>query len=191
MDYVQQIAGGLDDAQFNENNQQATRARNYFQPVINIPAITFNYNLSAQTHLQVTSHMVIGQRNSVQFINPPNIEDTFNTAIGSYNPRQVDRDYYNGFTTEARILHNYNLGNHTSTLSAGVRYFTEDTKRKQKGVGTTGSDFDLHLLNLMVLILNCIPPIMLYLQKIFFQLQKTYWLFPASGMRSLIHQWMV
>jgi Fe(3+) dicitrate transport protein len=146
MDYVQQIAGGLDDAQFNANSQQATRTRNYFQPEINIPALLFNYDLSAQTHLQVESHMVIGQRNSVQFINPPNIKDTFNTSIGSYNPRQVDRDYYSGFTTEARLLHNYTLGDHTSTLSAGLRYSNEDTKRKQKGVGTTGSDFDLSLI---------------------------------------------
>ncbi len=118
---------------------------NYFQQEINIPAIIFNYDLSAQTHLQVTSNMIIGQRNSVQFINAPNIKDTFNTAIGSYNPRQVDRDYYNGFTTEARVLHNYSIGNHFSVLAAGVRYFTEDTKRKQKGIGTTGSDFDLSL----------------------------------------------
>ncbi|HEX5150869.1 MAG TPA: TonB-dependent receptor [Parafilimonas sp.] len=145
MDYVQQIAGGLDDAQFKENNQQATRSRNYFQPFINVPAITFNYNLSERTHLQVIAHMILGERNSVQFINPPNIADTFNTTIGSYNPRQLDRDYYNGFTTEARILHNYKLGNITSILSGGVRYFTEDTRRKQKGTGTTGSDFDLTL----------------------------------------------
>lgn len=62
MDYVQQIAGGLTDEQFNANNQQATRTRNYFQPEINIPAIIFNYQLSAQTHLQITSNMIIGQR---------------------------------------------------------------------------------------------------------------------------------
>ncbi len=145
MRYVQQIAGGLDDAQFNVNSKQATRTRNYFEPEISIPAIIFNYNLSAQTHLQVLSIMVIGQRNSVQFINAPDIKDTFNTVFGSYNPRQVDRDYYNGFTTEARLLHNYNLGNNASILVAGIRYFNEETKRKQKGVGTTGSDFDLSL----------------------------------------------
>ncbi len=144
-DYVQQIAGGLTDAQFNANPKQSVRARNFFQPEINIPAIVFNYNLSAQTHVQVLSNMVIGQRNSVQFINSPDIKDTFNTTINSYNPRQVDRDYYSGFTTEARLLHNYNFGNNTSTLVAGVRYFNEDTKRKQKGVGTTGSNFDLSL----------------------------------------------
>jgi Fe(3+) dicitrate transport protein len=145
MRYVQQIAGGLTDAQFNENNKQATRTRNYFEPEINIPAIIFNYDLSAQTHLQITSNMIIGQRNSVQFINAPNIKDTFNTAINSYNPRQVDRDYYTGFTTEARLLHHYKSGNHLSTLSAGLRYSAEDTKRKQKGVGTAGGDFDLSL----------------------------------------------
>ena len=145
MNYMQQIAGGLDDAQFYQNNKQATRTRNYFQPEINIPAITLDYNFSEQTHLQVTSSMVIGQRNSVQFINTPNIKDTFNISINSYNPRQLDRDYYKGFTTEARLLHTYNFRGLTSTLSAGVRYFTEDTRRKQKGVGTTGSDFDLTL----------------------------------------------
>lgn len=143
MNYVQQIAGGLDDAQFSADNRQAIRSRNYFQPKIFIPAIIFEYDLSAQTHLQVTANITSGQRNSVQFINPPNIKDTFNTSIGSYNPRQLDRDYYAGFTTEARLLHTYKTGNSTSTLAAGVRYFNEATRRKQKGVGTTGSDFDL------------------------------------------------
>ncbi|SFQ34082.1 TonB-dependent receptor family protein [Parafilimonas terrae] len=146
MDYVQQIAGGLDDDQFKQNNKQATRARNYFQPFINIPALVFNYNLSNRTQLNVTAHGIFGERNSVQFINPPNIADTFNTAIGSYNPRQLDRDYYKGFTTEAKILHSYNLGKNASALSAGVRYFNEDTRRKQKGTGTTGSDFDLTMI---------------------------------------------
>ena len=145
MSYVQQIAGGLNDAQFNQNSQQSTRTRNYFQPEINVPAITFAYDFSAQTHLQVTSNMIIGQRNSVQFINAPGIKDTFNTTLGAYNPRQVDRDYYKGFTTEARILHTYSLANGMSSIAAGVRYSDETTNRKQKGTGTTGSDFDLSL----------------------------------------------
>ena len=145
MNYVQQIAGGLTDQQFGEDPQQSVRARNYFQPVINIPAVIFNYTISSSTHLEVISHALFGQRNSVQFINTPNIPDTFNTAIGSYNPRQVDRDYYSGFTTEARLLHIYKIGRINSSLSTGVRYFHELTKRRQKGTGTTGSDFDLSL----------------------------------------------
>ena len=80
MDYVQQIAGGLTDAQFNENSKQSVRARNFFQPVINIPALIFKYDLSANTHLEVTANALFGQRNSVQFINTANIPDTFNTG---------------------------------------------------------------------------------------------------------------
>ncbi|MEO8403341.1 MAG: TonB-dependent receptor [Chitinophagaceae bacterium] len=145
MDYVQQIAGGLTDAQFHARASQSVRSRNYFQPVINIPALIMQYNVSPSTHIEVKANALKGQRNSVQFINPANILDTFNTALGSFNPRQVDRDYYNGFTTEARILHLYHVGKMSSVLSGGVRYSTELTKRKQKGVGTTGDDFDLTL----------------------------------------------
>ncbi|MGC4035119.1 MAG: TonB-dependent receptor [Chitinophagaceae bacterium] len=145
MDYVQQIAGGLDDAQFNQDSKQSIRNRNFFNPEINIPALTWKYEASARTRFEVTAHSLIGQRNSVQFINNPNIPDTFNVAINSYNPRQVDRDYYSGFTTEARVLHSWYLGNFNSVLTGGVRFSTEQTKRRQKGVGTIGSDFDLSL----------------------------------------------
>ena len=145
MDYVQQIAGGLTDQQFDASAKQSVRSRNYFQPVINIPAVILSYNISSNTHLEVTSNALLGQRNSVQFINAPNIPDTLNTGLGSYNPRQVDRDYYYGFTTEARLLHVYKIGRINGVITGGLRYFHELTKRKQKGTGTTGSDFDLTL----------------------------------------------
>lgn len=144
-DYRQQIAGGLTDAQFEANNRQSTRFRNFFNPAINIPALLFNYNFSKNTKLEVTTNGIIGQRNSVQFIANPNVPDTINTSKKTYNPRQVDRDYYYGFTTEARLLHNYKLGDLYSTFTTGVRFFEEHTQRRQKGVGTTGSDFDLSL----------------------------------------------
>ena len=145
MDYVQQIAGGLTDQQFQNNSKQSVRSRNYFQPVINIPAVIVNYHISPHTQLQITTNALIGQRNSVQFINPPAIPDTFNTVLGSYNPRQVDRDYYYGFTSEAKMLHSYRIAKISSTLSAGARFFHELTKRKQRGVGTSSNDFDLTL----------------------------------------------
>ena len=145
MDYVQQIAGGLTDAQFNQNSKQSFRGRNWFNPEINIPSLLFKYNLSANTHLEITSNALFGQRNSVQYIASPVIADTLNTALGTYNPRQLDRDYYSGFTTEARLLHKYKLGAIQSIFTSGVRFSMETTKRKQKGGGTTGSNFDLSL----------------------------------------------
>lgn len=146
MDYVQQIAGGLTDAQFKQNNRQSTRARNFFNPEINIPAITFKHAWNNRTSLNIQANGIFGERNSVQFINTPDIKDTFNTSLGSYNPRQVDRDYYTGGALEARLLHTYSIGHVHSMLAAGMRFSLQETKRKQKGMGTTGSDFDLSLI---------------------------------------------
>ena len=145
MDYKEQIAGGLTDEQFQQDPGASVRSRNFFSPIINIPALIFNYQFTPRTKLQVIAHYLNGQRNSVQFLNSPDIPDTVNISTGSYNPRQVDRDYYSGFTTEARMLHHYRLGNWNSTLSTGFRFFDQTTIRKQKGVGSTGSDFDLSL----------------------------------------------
>ncbi len=145
MDYLQKIAGGLMDAQFNQSAKQSFRSRNWFSPEINIPALIFKHSISANTNLEITANALFGQRNSVQFIAPPVVADTFNTALGSYNSRQVDRDYYSGFTTEARLLHHYKLGSINNVLATGLRYSNETTRRRQKGAGTTGNDFDLSL----------------------------------------------
>ncbi len=145
MNYIQQIAGGLTDELFNKNSKQSFRSRNFFNPEINIPALLFKYDISSNTHFEVTTNALFGQRNSVQFIASPIVSDTFNTSIDSYNPRQVDRDYYSGFTAEARLLHNYNINKIRSVIATGLRYSNETTKRKQKGVGTTGNNFDLSL----------------------------------------------
>jgi len=145
MNYREQIAGGLTNEQFEKDARAAFRNRNFFSPLIHIPAILFTHQLSDRSRIQVTSHYLTGQRNSVQFLNSPDIPDTVNTALGTYNPRQVDRDYYSGFTTEARLLHHYPLAKLKGTLSTGVRFFSQTTKRRQKGVGSTGSDFDLSL----------------------------------------------
>lgn len=145
MDYVQQIAGGLTDAQFEKNAKQSKRSKNWFNPEINIPALIFKYNISPTTIVEVKSNVLFGQRNSVQFIASPVIADTFNMSSGDYNPRQVDRDYYLGFTTEAKILHHYKIGSVQTAITGGIRYSNETTKRKQKGVGTKERDFDLSL----------------------------------------------
>jgi Fe(3+) dicitrate transport protein len=144
-DYVQQIAGGLTDDMYSATARQSNRFRNFFKPAINIPAVIFNYNFSDNTRLEITSHVLFGERSSVQFIAPSNVADAVNPTLGTYNPRQVDRDHYKSFTTEARLLHNYTIGNVSSTLTTGLRYADGSTHRQQKGVGTTATNFDLSL----------------------------------------------
>ena len=145
MSYVQQIAGGLTEAQFEENPQQSFRSRNFFSPSIYIPAVTFNSRLSPKTNLKIQINGISGDRSSVQFIAAPTVFDTVNTSIKSYNPRQVDRDFYQGITSEARLAYSSTMGKMANTLAAGLRFSAETTKRRQKGVGTTGSEFDLSL----------------------------------------------
>ncbi|HZY79379.1 MAG TPA: TonB-dependent receptor [Cyclobacteriaceae bacterium] len=145
MDYTQQIAGGLTDAMFNANPQQSNRTRNFFRPVINVPAITFDYDFNPKTHLQIMANGIWGERSSVQYINTANVNDTINTAIKSYNPRQVDRDFYTGVTLETRLLHKYALGSMNGVLAGGLRLSRTATDRRQRGRGTTGADPDMSL----------------------------------------------
>ncbi len=147
MSYVIQFGGGLSDAQFAENPRQSLRQRNYFNPEITIPGLTLNANINDKTKLSIKSYIHTGQRNSVQILSSPLVADTFNTKIGSYNPRQVDRDYYLTFTTDVRMIHTYKLFNLDQAISGGLKYSHANTLRKQYGKGTTASDFDLSLID--------------------------------------------
>ncbi|KAF0240597.1 MAG: iron complex outermembrane recepter [Chitinophagaceae bacterium] len=145
--YTYKIPGALNDSMFSKNPKQATRARNYFNPDIHIPAITIHWNVNKQTELQFTSSAVLGKRNSVLFDKPVNINDTINANTGQYNHRQVDIDQFNSYTTELRVLHHYYLGKRWSTVAAGLQYMNNDLHRTQLGKGTTGTDYDLSLVD--------------------------------------------
>ncbi|HYV92580.1 MAG TPA: TonB-dependent receptor [Chitinophagales bacterium] len=145
MYYVDQLAGGLTDSMFNEDPYQSTRSRNYFQPNFNIPALTLNLRLTENTSISLVSNYLIGERNSVMFIAPPAIADTINATTLQYAPRQVDLDSYNSFASEARLLQRYKFLKQTSVLSIGIRYSDNKTHRQQRGVGTTGTGFDLSI----------------------------------------------
>ena len=145
MQYINHFAAGLTDAMFQENPRQSNRHRNYFNPTIYLPAVHLNIKASENTLITASTSAILGQRNSVQFINLPTLNDTINPETNQYNPRQVDRDYYHSYSSEARIRHDYELFNRKSHLVAGVGYGNSKTFRRQKGEGTTTTDFDLSL----------------------------------------------
>jgi len=145
MDYTNHVNGGLTDAQFYENPRQSTRQRNYYSPTIHVPSVRLDYDINKNTSINFTSSAILGSRNSVQFIALSNVKDTFNSALGSYNPRQVDIDQYHSYSNELRIRHHFTLLSKASTLVAGVRYINNDLHRMQLGKGTTGDDYDLTL----------------------------------------------
>ena len=142
-EYLYHIPGQLTDKMFEENPRQSTRSRNYFNPEIYVPSVSLEWKTGAQGVLYWKTSAVLGERRSVMFDRTANIADTINRATFAYNPRQVDIDFFNSYTSELRFLQKYSLLGQTSTLSAGVQYINNDMNRKQQGKGTTGSDFDL------------------------------------------------
>ncbi|MBI1223932.1 MAG: TonB-dependent receptor plug domain-containing protein [Bacteroidetes bacterium] len=147
MNYVNHFAAGLTDAMFEEDPRQSNRDRNYFNPTIYVPSLHFTAKLSSNTYLSVRGSGIIGERNSVQFITLPTVNDTINESTNQYNPRQVDRDYYHSYSSEAKLRQSYSLLNGKSDIAFGVRYGDSRTLRKQKGLGTTDKDFDLSLIS--------------------------------------------
>ncbi len=143
--YTYQIPGPLTDAMFAQDPRQSTRSRNYFNPDIYIPSLKLDWQLSARTRLLWTTSAVLGARNSVQLDAFATVPDTISRATGQYRARQVDIDNFNSYTTEVRLLHRYHLAGVKAILAAGVQLISTDLHRRQLGVGTTASDFDLTL----------------------------------------------
>lgn len=138
MEYVNHFAAGLTDSMFKADPRQSNRARNYFNPDMYIQGLQLDWKLGENTQLQVLASAILGQRNSVQFIAIPTVADTL-------APRIVDRDYYNSYSAEAKVLHSYTLAHQKHNLVAGIRYVNNTTLRSQRGGGTTSDRFSLDL----------------------------------------------
>jgi len=145
--YRYHIPGPLNDSMFNANPEMSTRSRNYFSPDIYVPSLTFNWNLSAQTKINITASGVFGNRSSVMLDAFANVPDTINQSTGAYKNRQVDIDNFNSRTLEVRLLRAYSIGKIQAKLATGFVYMNNDLHRRQLGKGTTGTDYDLTLVD--------------------------------------------
>jgi Fe(3+) dicitrate transport protein len=145
MNYVSQQAGGLTDAEFRNDARKSHRDRNWFSTPWNTGAIQVDYTPNHQTRFTLRTFGVFAERNSVGFTRPVTIADTINTNIGSYNPRQVDRDFYMNYGAELRGIREYTFFKRRSALSGGVRAYAGRTDRKQAGIGTSGSDYTIDI----------------------------------------------
>jgi Fe(3+) dicitrate transport protein len=103
--------------------------------------------LSKNTKLQFISSAVIGQRKSVLFDRPASVIDTINPNTLQYNNRQVDIDRFNSFTQELKVLQHYKIGSFSNVFVAGIQLINNDLHRTQLGKGTTGTDYDLTLVD--------------------------------------------
>ena len=145
MNYESQQPGGLTDDQFAQNHKQSLRKRNWFSAPWNVASLLIKYAISSNVNLQIKSFLTLAERNSVGFTKSITTGDTLNTIISSFNPRQVDRDYYKNYGSEARLSVKYKLLGMENIFAGGIRAYNGNTKRNQSGTGTSGDDFDLTL----------------------------------------------
>jgi Fe(3+) dicitrate transport protein len=145
MNNLNQQAGGLADAQWMVQPRSSSRARNWMSTPWNLASATLNYQSNKYVSASLKFFSTIGERNSVGFIKSITTEDTLNGNLGTYNPRQVDRDSYLNFGAELRVLYTYKAFHQKQALSLGGRIYQGHTDRKQQGIGTTGSEYSLEL----------------------------------------------
>lgn len=143
------MAGGFDDDQFNLNSRASYRARNWLNSPWNILTGKLGYQFSQATKLSVTSAYQFSSRNLVwkNEDGGPGTPDSISTVTLQPVNREVQREIFHAVTTEARLSSDYEIGQTRNTLAAGIRLFYGKMKREGGGEGTTGSDFDLTLVD--------------------------------------------
>ncbi len=140
-----QQAGGLTDAQIKKDAQQSFRSRNWFDIKWTTPAITLQYQINDHTRWNTKLFGTIGDRNSVGFLQPINIQDSINKLTNQFNNRVVNIDKYRNYGLESRIITDYFIGKMKNTISGGLRFYTGTTDRLADGKGSTGSDYDVSI----------------------------------------------
>ena len=144
--YTAQQPGGLTDAQFAQDHLQSVRSRNWFNVRWDMLALTANYDINENSRINAKVFGMSGDRNSIGFMQTPNINDTINASTLQYNNRRVDVDQYRNAGAELRYINEYKIANIKNTVATGVRYFYGATTRLQNGRGDTGNDYNLNTL---------------------------------------------
>ena len=143
------MPGGLDNDAFNETPDQSFRARNWLASPWNILSTTLDATLSPNTQLTSSVSYQFSQRYLVwrNEDGGPSALDTIDAATMAYTPREVEREYFDNVTNETRLRTDYSLLGTRQTLATGFRVFAGTLHRQEGGTGTTGSDFDMTLVD--------------------------------------------
>lgn len=139
MNYLAKQAGGLTDAQFNENPRQSNRDRNWFKVNWNLVALNFDWEFSNATKFNLRAFSNISSRSALGWLGRIDRPD-----LG------IERDLIQGkfrnVGAEARVLHKYKLGKNYGAFLFGARAYVGQTNNKQ-GMANDGSGPDFEFIN--------------------------------------------
>ena len=139
-----QMPGGLTDEWFAKDPSASYRPRNWITTPWNIVALNGDFSLSARTQLSINASY--GHKS--RFLIWKNEDggtaalDTFMTGIGSYVPREVEKETMDNGSEELRLLYHYHIRGREQTLAAGVRAGLSFLHTQEAGAGSSGFDMN-------------------------------------------------
>lgn len=142
-----QMPGGLSDAAYAAGDRQSFRTRNWLASPWNILTGKAEVQLSPRATWVTNTSYMFSQRYLVwkDEDGAPQGPETIDPATGTFSIREVDREKFNNFTAESRVLLAHSFLGLSNTLATGVRLFGGSMGRDHEGPGSTGSGFDMRL----------------------------------------------
>lgn len=139
-----QMPGGETDSMFYANPRGSLRSRNWLDSPWNIVAAHIDYKINDNSSLSFLSSYLLSQRNLIWRNEDlaPNVPDAIGQDL-TYSPRELEREYFNTFANEFRLLSNYDLLGQSETFSFGIRAAYSHLERQEGADGTTATNFDL------------------------------------------------
>ncbi|MGB0916078.1 MAG: TonB-dependent receptor family protein, partial [Flavobacteriales bacterium] len=137
--YLAQQAGGLTDAQFEQDAQQSLRDRNWFRVKWNIMSLSLKHEFSSATRLDFRAFGLLASREALGFLGPPNQSDPINNEASSDLDKYRNLIYgdFNNVGAEFRFLHRFMIKNRPQTFLTGVRLYKGQTNSRQGAADST------------------------------------------------------
>ncbi len=144
MNYLARQAGGLSDVNFNENDRQSLRDRNWFNVNWNMMALHFDHTFSSRSRLNFRTFGMLSSRKTLGFLGK------ITQADPGGNREMITGDFKNA-GAELRYLTKYRFaGTCTHPINGailfGARYYRGITSSLQ-GKATDGSDANFMFIN--------------------------------------------
>ncbi len=147
--YLAQQAGGLTDAQFEDDIFQSNRKRNWFKVNWLLYNIKLSHKFSDKTNFTFNvfglnaERNALGYRGNFRLPEPNPVLDDDEFFNNQYDFRDLILGEYNNFGFETRLLSNYNLFNQESTFLIGAKYYNASNVESQ-GAGSRGINPDFN-----------------------------------------------
>ncbi|MFT5848256.1 TonB-dependent receptor domain-containing protein [Psychroserpens sp.] len=138
--YLAQQAGGLTDAQFNEDPLQSNRARNWFRVNWLLYNFKLSHKISENTNFTFNAFGLNASRDALGF--RTNRVD----QIDPNGERDLIKGEFNNFGAEARLLSKYKLFGKEATFLIGSKFYKANNSEGQ-GPGSDGSGPDFNFFN--------------------------------------------